>query len=502
MVSSGMERTWREIAVREPIGQGALVVVLGLVLGSCAMFIMSLPLRTAPLVIVALVAPFLVALVKDLRRVFLAALLIDIPFRFDINLWFRDDVARFGSLEGFNISLTTFALVGLYSLWVGQFILNDPHRSRLRFAAGRPFGLYLLVVALSFLVARDPILSAFQLSLLLQEFLLFLYLVSTVKSKDEIIFIITLLVIGLVFEGGLIVALRLTGANLGFAGVSTAVEASFVAGSSARLGGTLGAPNNAAAYFAVVLPIATSFLLIDTERWRRFLAAVGLGLGGIALVITLSRGGWGACALATIVLCFFAWRSSRLSLTVPAAIGLVGVLVLLVFPSTITTRLSSDDNNAAYSRVPLMELAFRMVEDNPILGVGANNFAFAIPEYLTPELASAWRYTVHNKYLLLWAEVGTIGLCAFMVFFLSTLRRGWQAWRLQDQLLAPLSLGITAALLGHAFHMNAEAFNGRPMTNLLALSAALVTIMLTLSRQAQAATDADAPQQGWNSNHA
>jgi O-antigen ligase len=505
MLSSGMERTWQELVVRDSTWQSAVVVGLGLVLGACAIFIMSLPLRTAPLFFVAIVAPFLATVVKDLRRVFLSALILDVPFRFDINLGFRADVAHLGSLEGVNISLTTIALVGLYSLWVGQAVLNDPHRPRLQLAAVRPFGLYLFIVALSMLVARDPTLSAFQLNLVLQDFLLFLYLASSVKSKDDLIFIITFLLIGLLLEGGLIVALRLTGANLGISGVSTAVDASFVAGNSARLGGTLGAPNNAAAYFAVLLPIATSFLLINTDRWRRFLAVLGLGFGGIALIITLSRGGWGACLLATIVLCFFAWRSGKMPLTVPAAIGFVGILVLLVFQSAITARLSGDDNNAAYSRVPLMELAFRMIEDNPVLGVGANNFAFAIPDYLTPELASAWRYTVHNKYFLLWAEVGTLGLGTFLIFFLSTLWRGWQTWRLQDRLLAPLGLGITAALLGHAFHMSAEAFNGRPMTNLLVLCAGLVTAMLAISRQSQEATYAATTQQrgeGENTHHA
>lgn len=502
MLASEMERGWCRFPVRNSTWQGIIVAVLGIALGACAVAITSLPARVAPLLLAAILSPFVAMVVKDLRRLFLAALVMDIPFRFDINLWFREDVAKLGSIEGFNISITTFALVGLYSLWLGQAMLNDPNRPGLRLSRTYPLGVYVLVVALSVLVARDPTLSLFQVFLLVQEFLLFLYIASTVQTKDEVLFLITLLVVGLVLEGGLITALRVTGANFAVSGLSTAVDASYVTAQSARLGGTLGAPNNAAAYLAVMLPIAMSLLVTHTDRWRHGLAILGLGLGGMALAITLSRGGWGACATGMITFCFFAWRSGKLSPLVPVAMAVVGILLFILFQDAIATRLSADDNNAAYSRVPLMELAFRMITDNPILGVGTNNFAFCIPAYLTPDLATAWRYTVHNKYLLLWAEIGTLGLTAYLWFFLSTVRRGWQSWRCQDQLLAPLSLGITAALAGHAFHMLAEAFNGRPMTNLLMLYASLVTAMLTISKQEQGAMPGHAPQQRWSLGHA
>ena len=502
MLSTAILRVWHKLPVADATWQGAMVVVLGLLLGACAVAVTALPTQVAPLLLIAVLAPFLAMMVRDLRRLFLTALVFDIPFRIDINLGFREDAAKFGSIEGFNFSVSTFALVGLYGLWLGQAILNDSTRPRLRLSEARPLGMYVAVVALSLLVARDPMLSLFQLNFLVQEFLLFLYIVSTIRSKDEVLFLFTLLVVGLVLEGGLIVAVRFTGFSLAVSGLSTAVDAGYVTGGAARLGGTLGAPNNAAAYFVVVLPIAMSLLLIHTERWRYVLASLGLGLGGMALVITQSRGGWGAFAIAALIFCLVAWRSGKLSPAIPCVIGVVGILLLVLFQDTIAARFSADDNGAAYSRVPLMQLAFRMIEDNPVLGVGANNFAFCIPEYLTPELASAWRYTVHNKYLLLWAEIGTVGLGIFLWFFWSALRRGWQSWKLQDDLLAPLSLGITAALLGHASHMFAEAFNGRPMTNLLVLCTALLTVMSIISKHEKATARYDSPQYGWRFDHA
>ena len=502
MVVSEMEAGWRQFFWRNSPWQGAVIVGLGIALGAGTVTVMALPSQIVPLFLVSILSPFIAMIVRDLRRLFLVALMMDIPFRFDVNLAFREDVAKFGSIEGFNISISTFALVGLYSLWLGQFVLHVPSRSQPRFSASRPLGVYVLVASMSVFVAHDPTLSLFQILLLIQEFLLFLYIVSTVQTKEDLVFLLTWLMVGLVLEGGLIVALRFTGFNFSIPGLSTTVDAGYITAQAARLGGTLGAPNNAAAYFAVTLPIAMSLLLTHIDRWRQWLATLGLGFGGIALVITQSRGGWAACAIGIGALCFFAWRNGRLSPLVPGVIVILGILLVILFQDTITTRLSADDNNAAYSRVPLMELAFRMIQDNPILGVGTNNFAFCIPRYLTPDLATAWRYTVHNKYLLLWAEVGTIGLGVYLWFFFSTLRRGWHGWLTQDHVLAPLCLGITVALSGHAFHMLAEAFNGRPMTNLLMICSALVSAKLAISQQDQMDTFQTTPLQRWSVSHA
>jgi O-antigen ligase len=444
---------------------------------------MSFPARVAPLLIVAVLFPFAAMVVGNLRKVCLAALLLDVPFRVDVNLWFREDVAKLGSVEGLNLSITTICLIILYLLWASERVIHRCPQPRLRFAQGLPLFCYTAIAALTLWVARDPILSLFQLVLMLHELLLFLYIASTTKTKQDVLFIVTLLTAGLVIEGGLIVIMRFAGLDFAVSGLSTKVDAGFITEQAARLGGTLGSPNNAAAYLAVVLPIAMGMVLTRSELWRRSLALLGVGCGGLALVITLSRGGWAAFSVAAAVFCFLAWRRGQLPPALPVALGIMGILLMILFQDAIATRLAADDKGAAFSRVPLMYLAFRMIADNPLLGVGANNFAFCISEYLTTDLFGAWRYTVHNKFLLVWAELGIFGLATFLWFLLSTLRCGWRCWQSREQLLAPLALGLTAAVTGHAFHMLAEAFNGRPLTNLLGICAGLLAAMLVISKQ-------------------
>lgn len=63
-----------------------------------------------------------------------------------------------------------------------------------------------------------------------------------------------------------------------------------------------------------------------------------------------------------------------------------------------------------------MRLAFRIVADHPILGVGSNNFPVAMLGYLSGEFRSqlAFRFIAHNKCLLIRAETGMVWTCGVL----------------------------------------------------------------------------------------
>ena len=193
-----------------------------------------------------------------------------------------------------------------------------------------------------------------------------------------------------------------------------------------------------------------------------------------------------ALTIAIGLLCVVALRNRRLSLKVPIVTLLIVLLLCLPFGDAISTRLFGNDNGAAESRIPLMNLAFRMIADNPILGVGSNNFSVVMNHYLTGEFRSrdAFLFIVHNKYLLIWAETGLVGLLAFLAFLVGAVRKGWQCWKLQDPLFSPLALGLVAGITGHMMHMGVDHFRNRPTQQLLWLSAGLfVAIYRTLRAQ-------------------
>jgi O-antigen ligase len=214
----------------------------------------------------------------------------------------------------------------------------------------------------------------------------------------------------------------------------------------------------------------------------RWLAMGVLGFGSIALISTFSRGAWIALTIAVSAICFSVWLRRGLSLKGPIALLALGALLYIPFHGLISERLFGDDKGSAEVRIPLMQLAYRMIADNPVLGVGANNFAVAMDRYLTPEFRHGWRFAVHNKYLLVLAETGIGGLLAYLAFLLGTLRTGWQCWKVQDSLLSPLALGFVAGIAGHMVHLTVDLFHVRPVQQLLWLVAGLLTAMYRISQ--------------------
>jgi O-antigen ligase len=397
-------------------------------------------------------------------------MLLDIPLQLDIHLAYRSDLADIGAFGGINLSITTFALAVLYALWFYERLTQPSHMPwPVVLRTSFPLLGYLAVNVLSMLFAQDVQLSMFALLLLGQTFCLYAYIVGTVRTRQDLLFIMTMLLIGLILESLLMIALRGIGHS-----VETGVILARIDGT--RVGGTVGGPNTAAGYLSLLLAPALALLMTRLGRFYKGLATLAFVLGTIALLLTLSRGGWLAYGLSLLLLYGFAWRRGWASLTIPVVMVMVALALVVFFNEALVSRLSNDDGSA-YSRLPLLQIAYRMIADHPILGVGLNNFAVVMPQYANLEFAGYWLYVVHNKYLITWGETGLLGLLTFLWFLFTTLRRGWQGWLYTDRLLSPLALGFSAAILGQMGHMHFDTFQTRPAIQLLWVSAAFLTAL-------------------------
>jgi putative inorganic carbon (hco3(-)) transporter len=326
-------------------------------------------------------------------------------------------------------------------------------------------------------VALDLGLYARGLWLLLQMVLLYAYLVATVRTERDVRIVMAWLLCGLALESAIILGLAVAGEGFKIAGLTGRIDMyTEEFGAAARFGGTVGSPNNAAMYLEMLLAPALAVLVTTAGRPYKALALVSLALGTAALMTTHSRGGWLAAIVSLVIVCVSLWRGGRLSPIVPMVLVVLLSTVTLAFRDTVSNRLAGDDQGAARSRVSLMSTAFDIIRDGPVLGVGANNYTVALERHMS-RFGNQWLYTVHNQYLLVWAETGLVGLAAFFGFLVATLRHGWRRARRADGFLAPLALGLTAACVGHLVHMHVDIFNARPQLQLLVTVAALLAVM-------------------------
>jgi putative inorganic carbon (HCO3(-)) transporter len=430
--------------------------------------------RSVPMLAMVLLvtAGFALVIIGRLRRVLLGIALLDIPLQWDIYFGYRDDVDQMAGLAGFGVSLTTLALAGLYGMWAAALLADPDNAPRVRLRAVAAPLAFVAILLASLVVAGDRTVAGFQLTMYMQALLLLIYVAGTVRARDDLRFVVVLLLAGACLESVLALAMWAAGGALSLPGLETHTTAA-VEGGGQRVGGTIGSPNNAGGYFAFMFALAAGVFMSGQRGSLRRLALAAGVLVFVCLVLTLSRGAWIACIVSTVVLAGGAGARKLSRAAVPGFV-LAIVIVLVPLYSVISDRLLSSDHGAAEGRTPLIHMAWRMIEDHPTLGVGANNFVLVVPNYATGEYASAWLSTVHHKYLLIWAEAGPAALLAFLALVGGAIVRGWRARRADDPLVAGVGLGLSAAVAGHAVHMNFDLFAGGATTHMLWLAAGLL----------------------------
>jgi O-antigen ligase len=442
-----------------PGGTGSVVARAGLSFYSLA----------AGTLVTSMFLPLVVLLGANLRRLLLAVVFLEMMIGLDVNLALREDPAQFGALEGFSVSLTTLALVGLYTSWAIGFLVREPS-SRRPIRMNWPLAVYMGFVALSMLNAYDVELSQFELFLLAQAFLVHVYVASALRTRKDILFAVGLLLTGIILEAILVIPSVAARSSISIAGITSQFELG-------RASGTLGSPILLASYLALLLAPSASVMLAAVSRGLKVLALVAFVFGTLALIFTLSRGAWISFTLSMTLLGVAAWWRGYISLKVPVLTAIAVLLLALPFAALIGGRITGDDGGSARARLPLAILASRVIEDHPWLGIGPNNFALVGQRYITSQFADEWFFVVHNKYLLVWAETGLFGLLAFLLFLLTTLRGGWRLWRRADPVLAPLAIGFTVAIIGHMEHMSFDVFRSRPQVQTLWLISGLIVAM-------------------------
>jgi O-antigen ligase len=197
----------------------------------------------------------------------------------------------------------------------------------------------------------------------------------------------------------------------------------------ARAAGPIQDPNGYAQLLVPLLPLAL-WALANGRTW------VGKLLGGVAvagitsgIVLTFSRGGYLALMAALILFAVFMRISARY-------VALLLVLLALTFSfapvefrarfGTLSELLPTGQvtDTSLQGRSAYLRVALAMFADNPIVGVGLDNYRMHYPAYIR-ELGGGLvdvERAAHSLYLQVMAEHGLIG----MVIFGGLLMVTWQ----------------------------------------------------------------------------
>lgn len=187
-------------------------------------------------------------------------------------------------------------------------------------------------------------------------------------------------------------------------------------GMPGRAYSTLGNPNNLAEFLMLFIPFAYVWATTRKKDLTKLLGLFLVGVGVLALILTYSRSGWLAFAIAATIFTILYKRQ-----IFPALIVLILCCIPLL-PQTVLNRIMTignlKDTSSSY-RVNIWSSVLRMLKGRWIQGVGlgTGSFRAIYPSYSVGMTGAAPHS--HMQFLEVLIEMGILGLLSLLWYSLS-----------------------------------------------------------------------------------
>ena len=337
--------------------------------------------------------------------------------------------------------------------------------------------------SLSLIWARDLSLAAEDLWRWYALFAILVIVMTTVTTERHLRWVLVAFVVGAVLS------ILIGVADGSFTGT---------ADGAARLEGGAGDPNYLAASIVACSIVGVSLLALPTQVLARWAMAAALLVLITGLVLSGSRGGFFAAG-GGVITAFLVFKYRRAHVLAATALILgIGALAFLNLPDAWDRITDFNEDNG---RSSLWTVGARMWEDNPVGGVGLNNFVVHSADYVrepgtleNTELVVERPHVPHNTYLQTLAETGAVGLVLFVLICVGCVRAALLAARRYESLgewgLGALARGVVVATVSIlAASMFLSAGTDKRLWVLLALG----PVLLGLARRATPASAAVGP---------
>jgi len=227
---------------------------------------------------------------------------------------------------------------------------------------------------------------------------------------------------------------------------------------------TFGNPNHFAGYLAMAIPFIIGMYFTGINGGKLFLSILMTLFILMALIFSLSRGGWISTAVGLAFMIAALLINQYLKGKTIVLIVLVGLFFLAfialsnrpVIQEILTIKQASKDTSFQ-SRVQVWHKTLDMIDDYPWLGTGPGTFSTMFTQYQPPGLTSRF-FMAHNDYLHFISETG-IPLIVLMVWMIIGLYlKGMTKLSNLSRLIRGTTLGamsgITALLFFSIFDFN------------------------------------------------
>ncbi|MGI8962023.1 MAG: O-antigen ligase family protein, partial [Bryobacteraceae bacterium] len=360
------------------------------------------------------------------------------------------DSDHLGGAIGYRIAISDLVILAL----IASLLLRNGFNKKLRVEVNKGillcFSGYSVLALLSTLAGPSLRLGAFQLSAVLQAFLVFLFVSNYIKDLRRLRIFVTALILALALQSSVTIwqVERPGKLDLHFLGaqeeqdgrvVNRSLELPSVDVGTTTMGGEIQHrptgllihPNVLALYLAFSIPLAIGWWLCANSIWLQILTGLVIGVSAAGMYLTLSRSGWAALVFALVAMAGFwwKWKPARLPLwqrfTI-VAVFIISLVGLSLHAKKIYLRVTETADEAVSFRKTLTVAALKMVAAHPFLGVGLNSFTEVVENYDSSMMSRIKRYPVHNTVLLEISKTGIFWGIAVVVLWVEVL---WQMYR-------------------------------------------------------------------------
>jgi len=187
--------------------------------------------------------------------------------------------------------------------------------------------------------------------------------------------------------------------------------------------GTFVLPGELAAYLVIFVPFVYAVARIARPRALRATAWIAMALGLAALAATVSRAGWMGFAAAAAFVAATQARGRRGGALAATLIVAAGFAVVALFFN------AQHNPSEDYTRISIWQAATQVIDRFPLTGVGPFDFSRIYPLVRVPD-GEVSAFHAHSIYLTFFAELGVLGLGAFL----------WNVWAVARTVIARVPL--------------------------------------------------------------